>query len=233
MLYISYLVPAARIRGLVPEILPLSIVRGDKAFVSIVLLNSSQARLNWLPYPSFDYNQINIRTYIKDPQSNNQAVYFLRSGVTSKFISLATRAIGVPWERISCEFKIDADKESNYKSYKALGHWSGDFSISAASKPGTPVKPAPFADLKSATDYLIRPLLGFYGRNEKVSRFRIQHPDIEPSVGQLQAFDFPVFKDMELVDKPESCSPHSVFIVPRAQFRIYLPASRLDSRLSK
>lgn len=233
VLYISYLVPAARMRGLIPEILPLSIVGGDKAFVSIVLLNSSQARLNWLPYPSFDYNQINIRTYVKDPQSNNQAVYFLRSGVTSKFISFATRTIGVPWEHISCELKIDVDKENNYKSYEALGHWRGDFSISTASKPDELVKPAPFADLKSATDYLIRPLVGFYGRNEKVSRFRILHPDIELGVGQLQAFDFPVFEDMELVDKPELYSPHSVFIVPQAQFHIYLPASKLDGRLSK
>ena len=48
--YISYLVPESRVRGIVPEVLPLSVVDRDNIFVSVVILQSARVRLSSLPW---------------------------------------------------------------------------------------------------------------------------------------------------------------------------------------
>lgn len=74
ILYLSYLVPASRIRPFVPEILPMAYI-DDRVFISIVIFHSSGVRLVNLPSLRFDYNQINLRTYVKDPQTKNHGFY--------------------------------------------------------------------------------------------------------------------------------------------------------------
>jgi uncharacterized protein YqjF (DUF2071 family) len=65
--YLSYLIPAPRVRRLVPSVLPLSAVDENKVFVSIVALQSRDMRLASFPLVRFNYNQINVRTYVKGP----------------------------------------------------------------------------------------------------------------------------------------------------------------------
>jgi uncharacterized protein YqjF (DUF2071 family) len=97
ILYLSYLVPASRIRPFVPEILPMAYI-DDRVFISIVIFHSSGVRLVNLPFLRFDYNQINLRTYIKDPQTKNHGVYFFCSGITSATIFFLSRFLNLPWE---------------------------------------------------------------------------------------------------------------------------------------
>src|SRR5512136_2908473 len=86
--YISYALPSKTLRPLVPDALTLATVGGNMAFISLVALRSTQVRFSSLPFFRFNYNQFNIRTYVIDPLSRQPAVYFIRSGVTSRFISL-------------------------------------------------------------------------------------------------------------------------------------------------
>jgi hypothetical protein len=59
VLYVSYLVPESRVRGLVPESLTLAVVERDSVFVSVVILRSAGVRLSSLPFLKFNYNQVN------------------------------------------------------------------------------------------------------------------------------------------------------------------------------
>lgn len=223
VLYITYAVPAERMRIHVPDALPLAVAGSDTAFISVVVLRSSEVRLNPLPFPRFNYNQLNIRTYVVDPVSGSHAVYFLKSGVTARFISLVTRISGIPWRLIELETDVNLKGEPNY--YTARGKWQGNYRIEAQSRENHPVKPTFFETGKAAVNFLIRPLIGFVGEGGRVGRFTIRHPEVEPQDWVLKALDFPLLSELGVVDEPGS--PHSVFYLPKAEFSIYLPPKRI------
>jgi len=226
VLYVSYAVPAEKIRVLVPDILSVA-TSGDKvAFISIVALRSSQVRLNLLPFARFHYNQLNIRTYVVDPVSGKHAVYFIKSGVTSRFISMATRISGIPWQLIDMETELNAQNDTG--SYVTSGKWGDKFSLKARADLDSPEQLLFFGDRESAVEFLIRPLIGFVGDNQKLGRFTIGHPEVKPQVWYLSEIDFKLFADLGVVN--ELMNPHSVFFLPAADFSIYLPPARIKQK---
>ena len=227
VLYISYLVPESRVRKLVPEELPLAVVDPDHVFVSVIILQSAGVRLSSLPFPKFTYNQVNIRTYVLDPKSKQQAVFFLQSGVTSLVISLLTRSIGIPWQHISVELEIGTDRRGNYQSYRAGGIWGQPFSVVAEGTPEHPITIAPFGDVDKAISYLVRPLMGFFGQTGKTRGFRIWHPEVQPHGGLIKQIQFPLLKSLNLLDEPAISKPDSILLVPDAYFYIYMPPERI------
>ena len=64
VLYVSYALPAGRMRNLIPDNLSLATAGDDMSFISIVALHSTQVRLNLLSFLRFEYYQLNIRTYV-------------------------------------------------------------------------------------------------------------------------------------------------------------------------
>jgi len=227
VLYISYLVPESRVRKLVPEELPLAVLDPDHVFVSVVILQSAGVRLSSLPFPKFTYNQVNIRTYVLDPKSGQQAVFFLRSGVTSSVVSLLTRSIGIPWQHISAELEISTDKRGKYQSYRAGGIWGQPFSVEAEGTPELPTKIAPFKDENEAVSYLVRPLTGFFGKKGKVQGFTIWHPEVQPHGGLIKQIHFPLLKSLNLLEESAIGKPDSILLVSNAYFYIYMPPERV------
>jgi len=223
VLYVSYAVPSGKIRSLVPDTLSLATVGDGMAFISIVVLRSSRVRLNLLPFLRFDYHQLNIRTYVRDPGSGRHAVYFIRSGITSRFISLVTRVSGIPWQFIDLEIEVNTHKEKD--SYVANGNWGGKYSLKAKTCSDGFMIPPFFENIETAVDFLIRPLIGFIGNKRRLGRFTIQHPEVEPQSWILAKLDFPLFTNLGVVDEPDN--PHSVFFLPMADFSIYLPPRRI------
>jgi hypothetical protein len=223
VLYVSYAIPSGRMRTLVPDILSPATGGDDMAFISIVVLRSSQVRMSLLPFLRFDYYQLNIRTYVKDPVSGKHAVYFIRSGVTSRFISLVTRMSGIPWHLINLKTKITEQNETD--SYVASGNWDSNFSLRAQASSDASKKHPFFENRESAVDFLIRPLIGFIGGKRRLGRFTIQHPEVEPKLFTLTELEFPLFTNLDVVD--ELSNPHSVFFLPMADFSIYLPPTRI------
>lgn len=227
VIYISYLVPQSRVRELVPRGLPLAVVDNDNVFISVVILQSTGVRLSSLPFPKFTYNQVNIRTYVIDPHSGQQAVFFLQSGVTSSAISLLTRSVGIPWQHISAELEMITDQDGNYRSYKVQGVWDQPFSIMAEGTPDHPIQIAHFGDADEAISYLVRPLMGFFGQKGKARSFKIWHPEVRPHSGQLKHIHFPLLRFLKLLDVTAIEQPESVLLVPDAYFYIYMPPKRL------
>ena len=223
VLYVSYALPAGRMRNLIPDNLSLATAGDDMSFISIVALHSTQVRLNLLSFLRFKYYQLNIRTYVKDPVSGKHAVYFLKSGVTSRFISLVTRMSGIPWQFIDLVTEINTQNEKDY--FLASGNWEGRFSIKAQMLLNEAEETPFFENRETAVDFLVRPLIGFVGNNRRLGRFTIQHPKVEPQSCTLQELNFPLFASMGTVDELDK--PHSVFYLPTADFSIYLPPRRI------
>jgi Uncharacterized conserved protein (COG2071) len=225
VIYVTYALHARTLQPLVPKALKLAAVGDDVAFISLVVLRSTRVRLSSLPVFRFNYKQFNIRTYVIDPISKQPAVYFIRSGVTSRFISLATNALGIPWERI--EIKTDFSSAEEVRTVKISGDWEGYFSIKAQAEANSLTLPSYFQDRKSAVDFLIRPLIGFSGDSRRLVRFTIQHPEVQPESWVLEGLDCPLFTKLVAID---TNNPHSVFYLPVADFSIYLPPKRIKSK---
>jgi hypothetical protein len=224
--YVSYVLPAKILQPLVPEALRLA-VRGDgAAFVSLVALRSTQVRLTSFPFIRFNYNQLNIRTYVIDPVSGQPAVYFIRSGVTSHLISLAAGTLGIPWEFIKFAINFAGSKE--IRSSKISGDFEGRFALKLHSAENSSQAPFFFQDRKEAVDFLIRPLIGFSGNSRRLARFTIQHPEVQPESWALEELDCPILN--KLVPVESTGNPHSVFYLPVADFSIYMPPERIKKK---
>jgi hypothetical protein len=224
VIYVTYALHARTLQPLVPNVLQLSTVGGDITFISLVVLRSNRVRLGSFPVFNFNYNQLNIRTYVVDPISGQPAVYFIKSGVTSRFISLATNAIGIPWKDIDLIIEFNSAEE--FRNVKISGKWEGYFSFKAQAEANPLTLPLLFQDRKSAVDFLIRPLIGFSGDSRRLVRFTIQHPEVQPESWTLKELNCPLFTNLVEVDLN---NPHSVFFLPTADFSIYLPPKRIQS----
>jgi uncharacterized protein YqjF (DUF2071 family) len=221
--YVSYALPAKILRPMVPGALQMATVGDDTAFISLVALRSTQVRLSTFPVFKFNYNQFNIRTYVIDPVSRQSAVYFIRSGVTSKFISILTRSIGIPWQHI--RLNIDFNGPEEVRSATISGDWEGRFSFKVQARGNLRASPPLFQDRKSAVDFLIRPLTGLAGNSQRLVRFTIQHPEVQPESWALEELDCPLFNQLAAIENIKI--PHSVFYVPEADFTIFLPPKRI------
>jgi hypothetical protein len=226
VLYLTYEIPADTLRPFVPMPLALATVGERRAFISIVLLQCCNVHASWLPFPRFNYAQMNLRTYVKDPATDEQAVYFLRSAVTSPLVSAMTRAIGIPWEQIVLDLKVTPEKEENNLNYAVTGNWQGDIRIHAGELQSLPVATPPFSATEDAIRFLLLPMTGFFGK-DRVKGFHIAHSALHPRTLQLREIQVPFLSYMPPLRATDLQCPHSVFYVPEASFRIYLPARKV------
>lgn len=226
VIYLSYRLPHDMIRPLVPAPLPLAVIDKDTVFISIVLLTSRAVHPTIIPLPRFNYEQVNIRTYVRDPQSGENGVYFLNSAVSSGFISSITKSIGLIWEyRIINRTETvgtDGDVTININ-----GSWHEDFAVEVNSDAYENPVYSPFNSGQEAADYLIRPLMGFFGDSRSLKRLRIWHPPVEPVSIKLISIEFPLQRMLQLEHQIDLSIPHSVFLIKNAGFYIYLPSVRV------
>ena len=213
VLYLSYLVPVDRLRPLVPPGLRLN-ATGSAVFLSIVAMQCRKVHLSFLGWPSVSYDQLNLRTYVIDPKTGDPAVYFFRSGVSSNLIPVATRLLGIPWERIS--FSLAAEQDgSGADFYKAAGDWNGEIEIQ--------MKSAPAEDSDATViDVITGPLAGFIGSGERLKRIAIKHQVLDVRRLSLLQIRFPLPVEAGLLAAPELEKPDSVLIVPESQFSVFI-----------
>jgi hypothetical protein len=217
VIYLSYRLHQEIIRPLIPASLPLAVIDKDDVFISIVLLTSREVHSTFIPLPRFTYEQVNVRTYVRDPQSGESGVYFLSSAVSSGFISAITRSIGLTWE-----YRTEKVSSDGSITINIAGKWNEDFAVEVNSDTDKIPEYAPFKCGQVAADYLIRPLMGFFGDSQSLKRFIIWHPPVEPLSIKLLCIDFPLQRMLQL-EQIDLSTPHSVFLVKNARFYIYLP----------
>lgn len=213
LLYLSYLVPAYRLRPLVPSGLTLDSPEG-KVFISIVAMQCRRVHLSYLQWPSFGYDQLNLRTYVIDPKTGNPAVYFFQSGVSSKIIPVATRILGIPWAHISFNLLTERSADGT-DFYRAIGNWNGEIEILMKS-----------SLVKNTQDNIVKhitePMAGFIGRGKKLKRIVIKHKVLDVRFLSLSQIKFSLPVDAGLMTAAELDKPDSVLIVPQSRFSVFI-----------
>ncbi|HAR96731.1 MAG TPA: hypothetical protein DCR97_12340 [Deltaproteobacteria bacterium] len=222
LLYISYLVPSSRLHALVPSSLPLSTI-GKEVFVSVVAMRNTDVGPVWLPWPRQHYNQMNIRTYVEDPMTGKQGVFFFKSGITSFGALAVPRMLGLPWEKIDLHIRREVDSSGACR-YRANGDFHGRIMVEV----GGLVQQRgadPGAEMHDAAVHITAPDIGFVKANarEKLLSFGVKHQFIEPLRCELIDLQFPLLEHLGIVEREEMDKPHSVFLVPEAKFLVYLP----------
>ena len=227
LIYISYLVPASRVRPLVPAALRLDTVDGDRLFVSLVLLKSTAVRPPWLPWSPIAYNQLNLRTYVRHPQTGERAVYFFTSAITSRLMLLGPHLLGLPWKHIRMELKAEGHAEKGNSRYSIAGVLRDPFRIGIEQSPTRVTRIEPFDDPREGILHITMPSLGFISSREGIYLFRVVHPFARPSKGGMVVCDFPDIVKTGLVTQDEIKNPEIILIVDRVDFLILMPPARL------
>jgi len=226
VLYLSYLVPDERLRPAVPEPVGFAARSWGKTIISLVLFRSRNVRASFLPFLRFSYNQANVRTYVLDPLTGAPSVFFLKSGITSRLVSAATRLLGIPWKSISMSIET-MPGSGPFQEYVAQGRFEGDFRIRVTPDPS----PSPGIELFRSPDEAVRfltgPTTGFYGFPDGLVRFEVEHSPITPVMGRVSTIECPVLVNSGLVTDEELQAPHSALIARHGRFRVTMPPAKV------
>ena len=224
LLYVSYLVPTNRIRPLVPDILPLASVDGSNVFLSLVIFRGKVVRASLLPTPRLTFDQVNVRTYVLDPESGHYGVYFINCAIGSALITFLYRIMsGMPVEHITLKLHNQRDHRMRYVNYSVSGYWHGDFVIEAEEAESQAEHISPFSSKEGAIKYLIDPLIGFYGPRNHVRRIEVWHPHSPPRLARVLSSRCEYLTALGLVEEKEIRQPQNVLLVSGWPFLTFLP----------
>jgi hypothetical protein len=226
VLYLSYLVPEERLRPAVPDRLPFAVTSAGKTVISIVIFHSRNVRASFFPLLHFTYDQANIRTYVLDPLTGKESVFFLKSGITSPFIASVTSLLRIPWHSISMNLDARYANES-VNRYAVEGSWGDRFKIlvNENREPLTPV--GPFQTAQEAARFLTGPSVGFYGQAGGLIRFEVHHSEIRPLWGRISEIELPLLARPGLLTEDEMRLPFSTLVAAHARFTVFMPPSKV------
>jgi hypothetical protein len=227
VLYLSYIIPEERLRPAVPDNIRLAAPIQGKAIISLVIFRSNNVTASLFPFIRFNYNQANLRTYVIDPSTGKNAVFFLKSGITSRFISVITNLLQIPWQSVSLCLDTGYDNERSFVHYAVEGHWQGPFNIILKANQDPVVNPKPFNALDEAIRFLTGPAVGFYNTSRGLIRFEVKHSEIKPAVGVISAIHLPMLPLSGFITNEELWRPNSVLVAPDGRFTVYMPPTRL------
>jgi Uncharacterized conserved protein (COG2071) len=227
VLYLSYIIPEERLQPAVPDNIRLASPVQGKAIISLVIFRCKNVTASLFPFVHYNYDQVNLRTYVIDPPTGKNAVFFLKSGITSRFISVITNLLQIPWQSVSLSLDTRYDNEGGFAHYAVEGNWDGAFNIVLNANRDPAVNPKPFNALDEAIRFLTGPAVGFYATSRGLIRFEVKHSEISPAMGVVSSVHLPMLPLSGFVMNEELWRPDSVLVAPDGHFTIYMPPTRL------
>ncbi len=225
MLYVSYLIPPARVDPFLPAGLKPALVDGTSTFVSLVIFRGKTSGAATIPTPRIPFDQVNIRTYVIDPVSGKPSVYFVHCGISGGLITFLYRVLsGMPVQHTPFVIEPKKTQDGSYSRYLVSGTWNGRFIVEAEEVAPALTSLPPFSSAQEAIDYLIDPLIGFYRDGSILRRLGVHHAPLVPRVCRPSRTIFPYLCQLGLVPEEEISTPHSVLLIPFTPFFISLPA---------
>ncbi len=228
VLYLSFLVPVERVLSYLPAPLQPAPFTEGKVFLSIVCFRSRDVKVGGIPFLKFAYDQINVRTYVRDPLTGKNGVLFIFSGIASRFIAFSVNALGFPWRNIAFRLKTDKGSDSFYNRYEAHGFWQGDIDLSISQGECD----RPDSSPEETVRYITSPGIGFYNIKGRPLRFEVQHTEIKPRPVKVRKMTFPLLLLNGLVTDEEYGSPDSALLADKGVFTVFLPPSRVGTGAS-
>jgi uncharacterized protein YqjF (DUF2071 family) len=197
---VSYLVDPARVDALLPAGLTadrFECSATPTAAVSAVSAHDRRFRFRGLPWPAVSAGQIDYRTYVRS--GDQTGVWFFGASLDSTLVAVARGLWSMPWHHDQVTVAADWRGEAlDGLSVRAHGWGRAELDLTGAGPEAGAVDP--LAAIPAITD----PLVGWYRRGDRVGRYRVWHPPLEPQPVTVAHAHYEVFERLGLIvpDQP-------------------------------
>ena len=228
---INYALPKERLARHIPEdrfaIPEFEIDGRPQALMSAVpFLDQDFHFIHLFPFLKFGFGQTNYRAYVIDRATGEHGVWFFGTTLGSPLVHLATGLWKIPWH--DARYTIDCDysrEESRYTRYavKTRSDWaSAEIEIEDTGEPAA--LQAGFASEEEMALILTHPIDGFFYRGDgRLGTYSVWHKVLRMTRGRAKHLYFSLYERLGLLSREEMERPHSIFLCPETEFRVYLP----------
>ncbi len=227
---VTYALPAERVRPHVHDRFCLDSYAGPDGtslvWLSVVPFADQDFRFARLPWLRFHFGQTNYRTYIVDPHTKQQAVWFFGTTLDSATVLLPRYVWRLPWRHGRIRFDCRYDSRSQrYRRYHMTTRSRWAPARLELEDSGRPVEAlSGFSDLEDALVRLTHPLTGYYYRRDgSLGSYSIWHDRLHCTVAAVRHARFDLLDRLGLVPFAEQQQPHSVLLQHETEFIIHLP----------
>ncbi len=228
---INYALPKSRLEPYIPadrfEIPEFPIGGRRLAMMSAVpFLDADFHFPRIVPFLKFGFGQTNYRVYVIDRRSGEHGVWFFGTTLGSAVVHLARVAWKIPWHpagyEIDCEYDRIRNRYSSYR-YAVDSAWGpARIDVEDTGEPVTTVEG--FDSLEEAMLILTHPVDGFFRRLDgRLGGYSVGHEPIPITDGRARHLSFGLYRALGLLTDEEMERPHSVFLCPETEFRVFLP----------
>jgi hypothetical protein len=208
-----------------PDVFPLSDGR-RRSLVSAVTFRDVDFRFRLAPFVRLRMIQTNYRAYVR--AGDQRAVWFFGSTLSTLIVRVPRVLWQMPWTRAPATLQASWDGIAcrSWRS-RAVGEWGG-YDIELEGLPEPMGCQDGFTDEVETALVLTHPMAGYYRRLDGgIAGYHVWHAPMRPTRGRAIRTRYDALERLGLVTPGQA--PHSVLLERRADFRIYLPPTRLEA----
>ena len=188
--------------------------------------------VHFFPFLKFRFGQTNYRVYVIDKRTSEHLVWFFGTTLGSAIVNLPRRLWRIPWH--TARYRLDCQYDSAHRRYQRFVYivnsdWAGaEVDIEDT---GLPIEIAEgFSAMDEMKLILTHPVDGAFHRLDgKLGGYSIWHEEMKLTTGRPRHLYFSLYERLELLSKEEMGRPHSIFLCPETEFKVYLPPRELTS----
>lgn len=228
---INYALPKERLVKYIPQDrfeIPEFDIKGQRlALMSAVpFLDVDFHFVHFFPFFKFQFGQTNYRVYVIDKKTGEHVAWFFGTTLGSPVVYIPRLLWRIPWHyasyQLDCRFDKDAQRFDSFR-YTTESSWaSAQIDIEDT---GQPVGLTNGFDLlENQTLVVTHPVDGFFHRlDNKLGNYSVWHEVMSMTQGKARNLYFGLYERLGLLSKNEMQSPHSIFICPQIEFKVFLP----------
>jgi uncharacterized protein YqjF (DUF2071 family) len=202
-----------------PEVFTLDDGR-EVAFVSAVPFRDSGFHFRFAPFVKVSMAQINLRAYVL--YRGERVVWFFGTLLSGFWNWIPHRVWNLPW--YSADIRVDANWEDGSYSVTARSELS-DVTIELSKLDAPFERLDGFDDQEHTALVLTHPLQGYYRKRDgELGSYGVWHDRLELTSAAVEVARVSLFETLGLIE-PEQ-EPHSVLVMPKTTFQIFLPPRR-------
>jgi len=225
MLFISYRVPAERLRPLVPEELELD-TKNSFGLISAVAFTNRDIKAGVLPLLRASSDQINYRAYVT--AGEGPAVYFFDMKIDSRVLATGTNFLGLPvsHEDITITAKPVSETEEKKRGsspYPLIYRVSSEGPEELTAEAIVGEESASAGDISS--EFITERPIGYVkAPGGGMLKIVVEHEKIETVPARVTKIRSLLFESLGVLNKEELNSPYSALYAPEVTFITTPPA---------
>jgi hypothetical protein len=234
---INYALPKARLTHYIPadrfEIPEFEIDGQRLALMSAVpFLDVDFHFQSLFPFIKFKFGQTNYRVYVIDKRTGEHVVWFFGTTLGSPVVYIPRWLWRIPWHsatyQLDCRYNQSQKRYEHFK-YTVQSDWAAA-DIEIADTGEAVGLTAGFDTLDAQTLILTHPVSGYFHRLDgKLGTYSVWHEVLKMTTGQPRHLYFSLYERLGLLSKVEMQRPHSIFVCPLVDFKVFLPPREVRS----